>query len=123
VINQVVVAGTLVQDPCRSEAGFPAAEMRLALQHHPRFEGGAPTRHSEVLVRVFGEKRADVVMRWLAKGRPVMVSGHLEREGIDLVVVADRFEFMSDGTTSWSLASPPADARPIGRRTAEVAAA
>lgn len=122
MINQVVVAGTLVEDPRRAQAGFPAVDMRLAVQSQPRYEQDR-TRQSEVVVRVFGEKRADVVMRWLAKGRPLMVTGHLEREGLDLVVVADRFEFMSDGTISRSLFEPPAGVRPVGPLPAVAAAA
>jgi hypothetical protein len=122
VINQVVVAGTIVDGPHRSEAGFPAVEMRLALQSNPRHERDK-TRHSEVRVRLYGEKQTEVVLRYMARGQAIMFTGHLEREGIDLIVIGDRFQFMGDGTISRGLFSPPADVRPIGRLPAEVAAA
>ena len=122
VINQVVVAGTIVDGPHRSEAGFPAVEMRLALQSSPRYERGQ-TRHSEVRVRLFGEKQTEVVMRYMAKGRAMMFTGHLEWEGIDLIVIADQFQFMSDGTISRGLFSPPSGVRPAAQLPAQVAAA
>lgn len=123
MINQVVVAGTIVDGPHRSEAGFPCVEMRLVLEGHPRWERGNPTPPSEVRVRVFGERRAEVAMRYLAKGQPVMFTGHLEREGIDLVVVGEQMQFLSDGTISRSLFSPPAGVRPAAQPPAQVAAA
>lgn len=122
MINQVVVAGTIVDGPHRSEAGFPAVEMRLAVQSSPRWEQDK-TRHSEVVVRVYGERRVETVMRWLAKGQPVMFTGHLEREGIDLIVIGDHYQFLSDGTISRSLFSPPAGVRPAAPLPTAVAAA
>ncbi|MCO5172172.1 MAG: single-stranded DNA-binding protein [Planctomycetes bacterium] len=104
VINQVLVAGLLAEDPRVVEgAGGPCVELELLLERPPREWGPAQTERTRVRVSAFGDGRIATLTRYLRKGRALLVHGFLRARGADgLQVVLERFEFMEDGLVARS---------------------
>jgi single-strand DNA-binding protein len=101
-LNKVLLIGRLVADPelRYTHTGTAVADIRLAINR--RFGSGDDRKEETCLVDVvFWQSQAELVHRYLSKGRPVYVEGRLKldtwetKEGEKrqkLRVVAERFE-------------------------------
>ena len=105
-LNKVLLIGNLTRDPEVRElpSGGSVADLRLAVSRRFKTQGEQRDETCFVQVTLFG-KSAETAGKWLKKGRSIFVDGRLkfdewEKDGKKnsrLSVVADRFEFVSDG--------------------------
>jgi hypothetical protein len=104
VINQVIIAGRLIEDPrVTTRPGQEAeAELRLEIERPGKTPGGEGVAVERCLIqaRLKGDMRTEVAKRYLERDRHVLVHGHLRREADGLFVAVDRFEFMEHGLIS-----------------------
>ncbi len=112
MINRVVMVGRLAEDPVvrKTSGGAPQAVLTLDVQHQ-RW-GGADPEVTCVEVHAFGEGLTAVLGKYLERGRDLLIEGYLRREGEDLVVVLERFNFLERGLRSrslWAEAGAPAE--------------
>lgn len=116
MINQVMLVGRLSEDP-RVRGG--GVELALDLERAPREY--SPGGQCSVQVRASGsERQRDAMMKYLSKGRAVLVHGYLAAFEHGLGVLGDRVEFVEDGLISRALGARPA---PAGARPATSAVA
>lgn len=99
MINRVTLVGRLVDDPAvgATAKGSKRVDLRLEVEHT---SWSGVSEHSEVRVRAFGERLAEVLERYLSRGRLVQVDGYLRAEDGGLHVVLERFQFMRDSVAS-----------------------
>ena len=100
MINRVLVAGKLTESPRTTTTpnGIPLVVLILEVRH-PRWTDEVPDVCS-VEVHAVGEKRAEVLVRYMEKGRDLMVEGQLREHGGKLHIALDRFHFMERGLSA-----------------------
>lgn len=99
MINRVILAGKLLRPPVALSGPRRGCELVLQLEHVPHW-GGSPAERCGVRVVLFGQQRAEVAQKWLDAGRAIVLHGHLINDGRELLVEAERWEFLSDGLVS-----------------------
>jgi single-strand DNA-binding protein len=123
--NKVILIGNLTRDPevKFTPSGMAVADLRMAINR--RYRTADNQEHEEtcfVNVTVWG-KQGESCGQYLKRGRPVMIEGRLkydewEKDGQKfnrLSVVAERVQFLSDGTgPARSGGSPAEGAAPSG---------
>lgn len=106
--NKVILAGNLTRDPQLSvlPSNTPVCEFGMAINRKWRGQDGEMRDETcFVDLRMYG-RRADVINKYMSKGKPIMVEGRLKYdqwEGKDggkrskLYVIVDNFEFLGTG--------------------------
>lgn len=102
MINRVVVAGRLAEDPIvrRTAGGEPLVVLSLDVQQ-PRW-GTTEPEVACIEAHAFG-RRAETIAKYCERGRALLVEGYLRREGEDLVVIVEQSTFLERGLRSRSL--------------------
>lgn len=109
MINRVLLAGRVVQDPVRSAtpSGIPLTLLTLELRATPSaLAEDATADVCAVEVHALGEGRAQVLGRYVQAGRDLMVEGRLREHEGRLIVRLDRFHFLESGLCSQGLWAP-----------------
>lgn len=116
MVNQVMLVGRLSEDPRVRGSGL---ELVLELERAPREY--SPGGRCSVQVRAsVSERQREAMMKYLSKGRAVLVHGYLAAFEQGLGVFGDRVEFVEDGLVSRAM---DARAWPAGSRSQPAAAA
>lgn len=117
-LNQVLMIGNLTKDPESRQAGsHTVASFSIALNKKSKGQDGQAKEEVSYVDCEAWDKTANLVMQYLAKGRPVLVQGRLKQdrwqtpEGQNrskMKVIADNIQFLgqrSEGQGEQSSAS------------------
>lgn len=104
MINQVIIAGRLIEDP---QADGRGCALRLELARPARGSSGGEEAPATVRAVASDERRAANLQRYLRKGRDVLIHGHLQQDAGGLCVAVDSFEFMEDGLRTHLVVGAP----------------
>jgi single-strand DNA-binding protein len=106
--NKVILVGNLTRDPEMrvTPQGLSIGKLALAINRSYRSASGEEQKETTYVdVDVFG-KQAEVISKYMAKGRAIMVEGRLKTDSwtsqsgekrSKLVVVLENFQFMGGG--------------------------
>ena len=106
--NKVILAGNLTRDPQLSvlPSNTPVCEFGMAINRKWRSQDGEMRDETcFVDLRMYG-RRADVINKYMSKGKPIMVEGRLKYDQWEakdggkrskLYVIVDNFEFLGSG--------------------------
>jgi hypothetical protein len=113
MINQVIIAGRLIEDP---QADGRGCALRLELARPARGSSGGEEAPATVRAVASDERRAANLQRYLRKGRDVLIHGHLQQDAGGLCVAVDSFEFMEDGLRTHLVVGAPTAEQAMWRR-------
>lgn len=122
--NKVILMGNLTRDPELKVTGGGLSICKLGIAVNRKFKKADGTDGEDVTyvdVDAFG-KQAEVIAKYLSKGRPIMMEGRLKFDQWEangekrskLGVVLETFQFIgggqsdSGGSSSYNEVSPPA---------------
>ena len=106
MINRVVLGGRLVQDPELGQTSGGTAVVRVFLETEHLSSEQRPVESCRIEAKAFGPA-ADVLHRYLERGRVVIVEGYLREDQGRLVVIVESFNFMPDEIGSLPLWAAP----------------
>lgn len=101
MINQVVLAGRLTENP--KQIGASRVELVLEVEHTP---WGGAEEACELRVRLESQRQCEVALKFLEAERDVLVEGHLRVDQDDCYVVSRRWTFLERGLESRCLWDP-----------------
>lgn len=106
--NKVMLMGNLVRDPAlrATPSGRSVGDMRVAVNRHFKDSSGGLQKEVLFITTVVWEKLADNCKKFLTKGSPVFIEGHLfqdswEKDGVtrtEIKVVAEKVIFLPSGS-------------------------
>lgn len=105
-VNKVILIGNLTRDPelRYTPAGRALCEVGMAVNRKYKLESGESREEVTYLDITFWGKQAEVVAKWMKKGRPLYVDGRLQMDTWDdkttgqkrskIRIVAEDFQFL-----------------------------
>lgn len=113
MINQVIIAGHLSEDPFTDADGLV---LKVDVARPARGWSNGAEAPAIVTARAMGERRVAAMQKCFSKGRELLIHGHLQEGRGGLCVVVDSFEFMEHGLSTRALAAD--DGRSVARPAA-----
>lgn len=111
MFNRIVLAGRLTRAPEPMHSPHRGTELELEADHIERW-GDCSIERCRVRVRIMGEKRAEVVERWMEAGRPIQVTGHLIADEKGLLIEAEQWDFLANDLVTYGLWSSRSEGPP-----------
>lgn len=99
MINRVLLAGRIVQEPTVEETSRPRVAVMSLLVTHPEWNSD-DLEETCMDILIYGEGRIEMAAKYLEQGRDLLVTGRLTRRNGQAVVVLEQLQFMLRNLTT-----------------------